>query len=318
MARLLTEKEVESLLTMPDCIAALDDAFRHQAAGQVVNHARQRIYVPDGTFHLMQAADLTAHRLVVKAYASFRPKTRFLNLLYDTRTGDLLAILEADHLGRVRTGAATGVAARYMAREDADTLGLFGAGWQAETQAQAIAAVRPLKRILVYSRTPEKRDAFARRLAADLQIMVMPVKSPEEALRAGIVVTATTSRQPVFDGANLLPGTLVCAVGANMLVRAEVDIETIARAACVVVDSVEQAQREAGDLLPAVEMRRFRWEQAVELKDVVSGRVAGRRDADDITLFKSNGIALEDVAAASLVYERAVAQGVGRDVAFWA
>jgi alanine dehydrogenase len=266
----------------------------------------------------MEAADLGLGRMAIKTYASFRPRTRFLVLLYDTTNGDLLAIIEADRLGQMRTGAATGVATKFLAREDARTLGLFGAGWQAETQALAVAAVRPLNRIQVYSRTSDRRAAFAERMAAQLGIEVVPVESSDAALAgADIVVTATTSRTPLFDGKLLAPGTHVNAVGSNMLSKSEVDITTVARAACVVVDSIEQSRLEAGELLAPLEARRFRWEQAIELREVVTGTQSGRTDAEAITLFKSNGIALEDVAAASLLYDRARAEGRGREVALW-
>jgi alanine dehydrogenase len=315
---LLTEQDVATLLTVPDCIAALEEALRRQDAGQVTNHPRRRLHAPDGAFHVMEAADLGLGRMAIKAYASFRPRTRFLVLLYDTASGDLLALIEADRLGQIRTGAATGVATKYMAREDARVLGLFGAGWQAETQALAVAAVRPLERIQVYSRTAESREAFAERVAGQLGIEVRPVRTPEEAVSgADIVVTATTARTPLFDGRLVEPGTHVNAVGSNSLGKAEVDITTVARAARVVVDSVEQSRMEAGDLLAPVEARKLRWEQVRELREVVTGRAPGRVDAEEITLFKSNGIALEDVAAASLVYDRAVVEGMGREVRLW-
>jgi alanine dehydrogenase len=315
---LITEHDVATLLTVSDCIAALEAAFERQGSGQVSNHPRRRLHAPDGTFHVMEAADLGLGRMAIKAYASFRPRTRFLVLLYDASNGDLLAFIEADRLGQVRTGAATGVATKHMAREDARVLGLFGAGWQAETQALAVAAVRPLERIQVYSRTAESRETFAERVAGQLGIEVRPVGTPEEAVSgADIVVTATTSRTPLFDGRLLAPGTHVNAVGSNSLSKAEVDITTVARAARVVVDSIEQSKMEAGDLLAPVEARKFRWEQARELREVVAGRYAGREGEDGITLFKSNGVALEDVAAASLVYDRAVREGVGKEVGLW-
>jgi alanine dehydrogenase len=318
MPLLLTEADVTSLLEMRPLIAALEDGFKRQDSGRVSNHPRRRLHPPDGTFHFMEAADLGLGCAAIKAYASFRPKTRFLVLLYDTANGDLLAIIEADRLGQMRTGAATGVATKYLARNDAATLGLFGAGWQAETQALAVAAVRPLRRAQVYSRNADRRREFARQLGGLIEAEVVPVDTSAEALAgADIVVTATSSRVPVFDGTNLAPGTHVNAVGSNSLSKAELDITTVARAGLVVVDSVEQARMEAGDLLAPVEARKFRWEQAVELREVVGGSRSGRTSPDEITLFKSIGIALEDVIAASLVYDRAVAEGVGKQIGLW-
>jgi alanine dehydrogenase len=318
MSLLLTEQDVAALLTMEECIRALEESFRRQDTGNAMNHPRRRLRVPDGVFHVMEAADLGLGRMAIKAYASFRPATRFLVLLYDTVCGDLLAMIEGDRLGQMRTGAATGVATKYMARAGASALGLFGAGWQAEAQALAVAAVRPLKRIMVYSRTAEKRAEFAARISERLPAEVVPAETPEEAVRgADILVTATTSRAPVFDGNLLAPGTHVNAVGSNALIRAEVDAVTVARAARIVVDSREQSQIEAGDLLVPAQTGRFRWEQAVELHEVVAGRRPGRVSEDDITLFKSNGIALEDAAAASLVYDRARERGMGREIRLW-
>jgi alanine dehydrogenase len=318
MPILLTEADVARLLDMPSCIDALEEAFRMQDAGQILNHPRRRLHVPDGIFHCMEAADLGLGRMAIKTYASFRAKTRFLVLLYDSHNGDLLAMIEADRLGQMRTGAATGVATRHMARADAGVLALFGAGWQAESQALAVACVRKLSRIRVFSRTAAAREDFAARLGAQTAIECVAVDSPRAALEdADIVVTATTSRTPVFDGGQLPLGAHVNAVGSNSLTRAEVDMTTVTRASRVVVDSVEQSRAESGDLLAPIEARRLRWDQVYELREVVAGRRSPRERDDDITLFKSNGLAMEDLAAASLLYDRAVEQKIGSPVRLW-
>ncbi len=318
MALLLTEHDVAALLSMPACVEAVEQALARQDQGLVQNQPRRRLRVPHGLLHCMEAADLGAGRMGLKVYASFPPRTRFLVLLYDATSGDLLALIEADRLGQMRTGAATGVATRYMAQEDARVLGLFGAGWQAESQALAVAHVRKLERVLVFSRTRGPREAFAERLGNQLGIEARAVDSPQAVLEeADIVVTATTSRSPVFDGKLLRPGTHVNAVGSNSLAKAEVDVDTVARAARVVVDSVDQARAESGDLLAPIELRKLRWEQVYELREVVAGRQPGRRSAQEITLFKSNGLALEDIAAASVVYDRAMQQEIGHEVPLW-
>ncbi len=318
MALLLTEQDVATLLTVPDCMEAVEEAFKRQDAALVQNHPRRRLRVPNGILHAMEAADLGLGRMGLKVYTSFGARARFLVLLYDSSNGDLLALIEADRLGQIRTGAATGVATRYMAREDASVLGLLGAGWQAETQALAVAQARTLSRILVFSRTAEKRETFAERLTRQLGVAVEPVSSPEQAVTpADIVVTATTSRAPVLAGKWLRAGAHVNAIGSNSLARAEVDEEAVSRAGRVVVDSLEQSRMEAGDLLHPVELRRLRWEQVYELRELVAGRREGRTSPEEITLFKSNGVALQDVAAASLVYDRAVAERAGREVALW-
>ena len=314
----LTEDDVAKLLDMPACIDAVEDAFRRQDGGMVLNHPRRRLKVPGGVFHSMEAADLGLGRMAIKTYASFRSGTRFLVLLYDSSNGDLLATIEADRLGQIRTGAATGVATKYMARGDAHVLAVFGAGWQAEGQVLAISTVRQLIQVRVLSRTEETREDFADRLGQQTGVECVAVGSPDEALHgADIVVTATTSRTPVFDGSLLSAGVHVNAVGSNWLAKAEVDLKTVERASRVVVDSIEQSKMESGDLLAPVESRRLRWEEVYELREVVTGRRRARESAEDITLFKSNGLALEDVAAASLVYDRAVEKGLGSPIRMW-
>ncbi|MEP6757195.1 MAG: ornithine cyclodeaminase family protein [Chthonomonadales bacterium] len=314
----ITESEVSRLISAADCVDALDHIFQSEVPGNYANHSRRRFLTPKGTFHFMEAYHLGLGRAAMKVYASFRPATRFLVLLWDTESGDLLAQIEADKLGQLRTGAASGIATKYMSNPDAANLCVFGAGWQAESQILAIAAVRKLKRIMVYSRTEEKRTVFANRMHELTGIQTISAESPEQALDgAEIIVTATSSATPLFDGKLVQAGAHINAVGANMLNRAEIDRNLVGRCGKIVVDSIEQAKLEAGDLQQAVDGRRFRWEQAIELSDVVSGRFPGRSNAEEITLFKSNGIALEDLAAASLVYDRAIANGLGRPIELW-
>ncbi len=318
MAKLITESEVTDLLTMGDCITAVEAAFRRQDEGMATNHPRRRLRPAAGVLHCMEALDVGLGRMARKVYTSYRSGTRFLVLLYDANSGDLLAMIEADRLGQMRTGAATGVAAKYMARKDASVLGLFGTGWQAEAQALAVAEVRKLSKILVYSRAEENRRQFADKMEKLLGTEIVPVDSPELTVReSDILVTATSSRTPVFDGNDLRDGTHVTAAGSNSLAKAEVDLTTVARSSRVVVDSIDDARLESGDLLAPVETGKLRWEQVRELREVVSGRYPGRETADEITLFKSNGLALEDVAAASLVYDVAVGAGMGREIRLW-
>lgn len=232
MPLLLTETDVARLLDMPSCIAAIEQAFLRHDAGQIINHPRRRLHAPDGLFHTMEAVDLGAGRMAIKTYSSFRPRTRFLVLLYDATTGDLLAMIEADRLGQMRTGAATGAATRYMARETASVLALFGAGWQAESQALAVAHVRALREIRVYSRRADARAEFAARMSDQIGVDCFSANSPETALEgADIIVTATTSRTPVFDGNLLGLGAHVNAAGSNSLAKVEVDIATVMRSA---------------------------------------------------------------------------------------
>jgi alanine dehydrogenase len=188
---------------------------------------------------------------------------------------------------------------------------------QARTQVQAICAVRPINLVLAYSRNADKRNQFCKEMAASIGIDVRPASSPEEAVReADILVTATTSQEPVFKAEWVSKGTHINAIGANFISRQEIDTETVGKSACVVVDSREQAMLESGDLARAAETGDFYWEDARELGIVVLGDFPGREDAGEITLFESQGIALEDVALAARIYEQAVKTGAGESLPF--
>ena len=220
---------------------------------------------------------------------------------------------QADALGQKRTGAASGLATQYLARPDATEAVLFGAGWQAETQLLAIDAVRTLKRVSIVNRTPERRKAFIDKMQPRVQAELAPADSAEEAVKQSqIVITMTTSREPVLKGEWLQPGVHINAAGGNLLLRREIDDDVVMRCNHLVVDSIEQCKIESGDFLGVIETGRRHWEHFVELRDVVAGLKPGRTSPSDITLFKSGGIALEDVAIAKLVYERAIEQGIGR------
>jgi alanine dehydrogenase len=316
MPLLLREEEVQALLSVGDAIEALERTFRAQAEGRAVNLPRQRVRWPGGTLHVMAAGDLGSGYVGLKAYTAVGGQTRFVVLLFHAESGELLAIIEADRLGRLRTGAATGLATRYLARPDARVVGMIGAGRQAATQLMAVCAVRPIAEARVYSPTPERRAAFAHRMRETLGIPVQAVERPEAAVEgADILITITSAREPVLRGAWLRPGVHLNAAGSNALLRRELDEEAIARADLIVIDSRAQGQIEAGDFLEPLERGRLQWERVYELRDVVAGRV-GRVHPEQITLFKSLGIALEDIAVAAVAYERARAQGVGERIRF--
>lgn len=317
MAFFLTEAQVANLLTMPEALDAVERAFTAQGQAEVLNNPRQRLYLPDGVFHIMGAAVLSEGVFGFKAYASFAPKTRFLFFLYDADNGNLLCVMEADRLGQIRTGAASGVATRYMARHDARTLGIIGAGWQAETQVEAVCTVRPIARVKVYSRHIERREQFAERMSAQLGISIVAADTAEEAVRgSAVVVCATTAREPILFGEWLDDGTHINAIGANALSRREMDVSVFARCQTVAVDDKEQAKVESGEILSAIEARKLNWRQVHELAEIVVGRVPGRTDPAEVTLFKSLGVALEDVAVAHVVYRKALAQGLGQSLPF--
>lgn len=318
MALLLREHHVTELLDIETTIAAVEEVLRDQAEGVATNRPRYRVAVPSSQLHVMSAGDRRLGVYGLKTYTASRKGARFLVLLYDSESGDMLAMIEADRLGQMRTGAASGVATKYLARELADTLGVFGAGWQAESQMMAVCAVRRIKTAKVYSRNRERREAFARRMTALLRCEVAAVESPEDAARGcSIIITATTSRTPVLEGKWVEPGTHINAVGSNFLSKAEIDVEAVGRASVIAVDSIEQSRLEAGDLMPAIERGVISWESVTELGRIVAGRERGRAAEADITLFKSNGIALEDISTALRVYNLARERGIGESIQLW-
>ena len=315
VALFLREADVAALVEIDDVIDAVERGFREYGAGRAVNRPRQRVVVEGGTLHVMAAGIPAWGMLGLKSYAVTREGRRFISLLYSADSGDLLAIMEADTLGRLRTGAASAVATKYMARPDAGAVGIIGTGWQAGPQLQAIARVRPVALVKAYSRNPARREAFAAAMVQELGAEVVAVDSAEEAVAdVDIVVTITSARDPVLRGAWLRPGMHVNAAGANAATRRELDGEAVARAARIVVDSKEQALVEAGDLLGTAAEGRFAWDRVTELGAVVTGAVPGRQDALEITLFKSLGVALEDVATMHLVYTRAKETGRGEEI----
>ncbi len=311
----LSEHDVRRLVDMPTAIAVVEEAFRQMAAGRAMNVPRVRTCAPGIVLHTMSAAAEYLGLVGWKCYTTTEHGARFHVGLYDAKSGELVALIEADRLGQLRTGATTGVAVSRLALTDATEMGLFGAGHQAETQLEAVAAVRRLSRVLIYSRNAERRAAFATRMAERLGIDVRPVDRPDEAVaNLPIVVAATSAATPVFKGSNVAEGALVCAVGSNWLQRAEIDAEVIRRAGMIVCDSVDACRNEAGDFREAIEMGLFDWTSAVELADVVVGRATGRQDDRDIVLFKSVGLAIEDVALGGKVIELAREMRVGREL----
>jgi ornithine cyclodeaminase/alanine dehydrogenase-like protein (mu-crystallin family) len=315
MTLLLTEAEVAHLLTMNDALRVVEDALREMGKGSAINRPRQRVRVRSGVLNVMPAGLPTRGYVGFKYYASFRGETRFWFHLLDAETGELLAVMQADRLGQQRTGAASGVATKFLAREDAATVGLIGTGWQAESQWQAVCAARKIQSARCYSRDAERRKGFAKWASEQTQVEMRAADSAEEAVRdADIVITATNAREPVLRGEWLKPGAHINAIGANRLEARELDDNAVNRCAFVCVDSIEQAKNETGDLASSVERGSLSWARVRELGEVVAGKVAGRANHDDITLFRSLGIAIEDVAVGAWVYERARECRIGRDI----
>jgi alanine dehydrogenase len=316
MTLFLTEGEVESLLDMRSTLEAVEEILRQYADGRATNHARRRVALPGSGLNVMFAGAPEIGALGLKAYSVARSGARFYTMLFDPESGELLSIMQSDKLGQLRTGAASGVATKYLAREDAATLGIYGAGWQAESQLEAIAAVKKLDRIVVHSRTEESRKAFAQKMGERLGLEIETTHAPEEPAAQDIVVTVTSSVEPILQGEWLKPGAHVNAAGSNFLFKTEIDRDVVKRAGLVTMDSREELGLEAGNLLQAVETGAVLPEAIRELGQVIAGQVEGRRSPEDITLFVSQGLALEDLGAARLVYDRARERNVGREIDF--
>jgi ornithine cyclodeaminase/alanine dehydrogenase-like protein (mu-crystallin family) len=319
LALLLTEADVKSLLTMPLALECVRHSFQRLAGGSALLHPRQRLHVPTKSYlHYMAAADGTSGYMGLKIYTNSREGLRFLITLFSAESGDLLALIEADFIGQMRTGAASGIATRLLAREDARTVGIVGTGLQARTQLQAIAQVRKLNEVRAFSRSAEKREKFAKEMTEALKIPVSAVESAQAAVRdADIVVTSTTSTSPVIEGAWLQSGVHVNAIGANFPQKRELDAKAVERCDVIVVDSREQSKMEAGDLIQVFGENAERWSSVRELADIVGRKVAGRTNANEITLFKSNGIAIEDIVVAGRIFEMAQERQIGRNVPMW-
>jgi ornithine cyclodeaminase/alanine dehydrogenase-like protein (mu-crystallin family) len=309
----LTETDVEQLVTMDLALEAVTTAFRKLALEEAENIPRQRCQTDHVMLHVLPAAAKTLGIIGFKAYTSSKEGTRFHVTLYDGKTGQLQAWLEADILGQFRTGAATGVATRKLARTDARTVGCLGTGKQARTQILAVCKVRPVEQVRVYSRQPERRHAFAERLSRETGVEVLPVDQPEGAVRnMDIVITATTARDPVLLGTWLSPGQHINLIGSNMIAKAEADVEVFRRATLVVVDSKGQARQEAGDFVAPLNSGVLEWSDIIELAPLIVGRYPGRQSREDITIFKSLGLGIEDIVLAARIVELARAQDLGR------
>jgi ornithine cyclodeaminase len=312
MALFLTENDVKQVLTATMALEAVESAHRDLALGQAQDTPRARTRLPQTALHILQGALPAQGVFGYKAYTTNRSGNRFLVHLFDVASGQLLAVIEADYMGMIRTGAASGIAARCLARPDARVAGVFGAGWQAEGHVRAICAALPLERIKVFSRNREKLQVFCQRMSETTGVAVVPAASAEETVRGSdLVGTVTTATQPLFDAEWLAPGTHINAAGSNALIRQELSEATLRRCALIAVDAVPTALAEAGDLLPLLEKGRLHARQLVELGDILTGKHAGRTSAEQITVFESQGMAIQDLAVALRVVAAARARGLG-------
>jgi alanine dehydrogenase len=296
----LTEDDVSRLLSPAEAVDVIEACFARMARGAVENRPRYRLRLQNGQLAVMAASDLELGYAGVKAYAAFRAGARFEVQLFRADSPELVATIEANTLGQLRTGAASGVAAKYLAREGATSLGVIGCGFQAESQVECIrAAVPAIERVVAYCRTEESLKEFCERHGAEAG------ESHRDPADCDIVVTVTGSPDPVLRGDWLRPGVLVCAVGANDGRRRELDNAVLARASFVCCDSIDDARLESADLIEPIAAGVLDWLEVHELQEVVAGETSGRQSDEDIVVFKSNGLAAWDVAAAAAVVERA-------------
>jgi len=315
MTLFLTESDVRDLLPMERALECVEQSFVAQGEDRAINRSRERILLPQVSLHYMAGALPESQQLGMKIYTVSRGDLRFLVLLFDATSGRLLSLMQADHLGRIRTGAASGIATKYLARPDASRMGIIGTGRQARTQLQAISCVRKLTGVKVFGRNQERLLTFCKEMSEDRGVPVEPALSADDAVRFGeIVTTATGAQHPVVRGECLQPGTHVNAIGANMANRRELDDEMLKRAALIAVDSVEQSRKESGDLILGLANIGRGWESVLEMHSIVAGKQPGRSSADQITLFKSHGIALWDIAVAGYVYQQALKRGRGKEL----
>ncbi len=316
MVRYIKEEEVAQILTMHKAVELVELALRERAEGRATDVPRVRTRTPAGTLHIMQSAAPALELAGFKAYYSGAGRNaRYFMHLLDAGSGKLLAMIEAGHLGMVRTGAASGVATRYLARDQAAVVGTIGAGKQAVGQLEAVCVVRKVHAVRVYSRNAERAQKFCAELADRLQVAMEPVASAADAVRgADIVNVITKSATPVLEGAWLEPGQHINAAGSNALTRRELDEAAVRRCSQVVVDSRATARNESGDLLPLVENGVLDWDALPELGEIIIGRVPGRVSADAITLYESHGMAVQDLYTANYVFEQARQRNIGVDL----
>jgi ornithine cyclodeaminase/alanine dehydrogenase-like protein (mu-crystallin family) len=312
----LSESDVRELLDMEIALDVVEEAFRRLGAGEAVNVPRSRAQTSGFCLHTMSAAADWLGYAGYKAYTTTRSGAAFHLALFSQQTGQLVALVEAAGLGELRTGATSGVATEYMARPDARVVGLFGSGRQARTQLKAVCLVRRIELVEVYSRNEDRCREFAETMSELCATRVVVSRSPDEvAAEKDIVICATSAKTPLFEGRVLDDGTHLNVIGSNYLNRAEIDATAVHRADTIVCDSIDQCRLEAGDFVQALEDGAVDWSNMHNLSDVVLGRETGRKTAESITLFKSVGLAIEDVALAARLYEFARAEGLGRPLA---
>lgn len=319
--RVLSSKDVAELVDIKDVTDSVEDAYRQFGCGDATDVPRENVRSPAVEGNLKSMAAVKPDTMGGCFYTGGFD-TREADVLsklvvvFDTKVGGLNCVVEHDRLSWLRTGATSGVATDYCARPDASSLALIGSGRQARSQLLAVSAVRDISDVVVYSPTRSHREAFCDEMDSVVDATIQMSDSARSAIAdADIVCTATTADEPVFDGRWLDSGTHLNAIGAHYPDQREVDSETVRRSN-VIVDSLDRAQKEEGELIIPADEGAFDWSDATELGDIVSGSAPGRTDADEITYMTSGGLSIEILAAAGDVYDRAVEKGIGTTVEF--
>ena len=315
MALFLKDEDVAQCVTMDAMLEAIESMQRQYGDGQAHNMTRRKIIADSGMLSVMGGGLFHQGLLGVKTYTVVKGAYSFQVSLYDANTGELLLYTQANRLGQLRTGATTGVAVKHLANPEDATVGIIGTGGQAPTQLEALSKVRGIKKIKAYSRTQERREEFARRMADTMGVEVSAVTSNEDAVRdCDIVLCIAATMDPVVEAHWLKDGSTLIGAGPTTWRAREVDEAVITRAGKLIVDSTEQAAIEAGDLCSAVDKGIIQWSKVHELRHVVSGAVTGRDGNDQVVYAKIMGTGVADVAAAKLAYDSAKAAGLGTEM----
>lgn len=317
MALFLSEADVEQLISMPLALEQVERALKDRALGRAVDLPRARIQTTAGIQHVLQACAPELGYIGFKYYFSPPGKrgATYVHLI-NMQTGKLEAIVEAVLLGMTRTGAASGVASKYLANPGARVVAQLGAGYQGMGQLEAVVKALNIREARIYARTRDKLEAWCKKMGDKLGIPVIAAASAAEAIKGAQVVNIMTkSATPVIDGDWLQPGQHINAAGSNALSRSEIDAKTIARCKLITVDARGTARNECGDLIAAVETGKLSWDTLPEIGEVLVGKAAGRATKDDITLYESHGMGIQDIYTAAKLVELARSRKVGTELA---
>lgn len=314
----IDEATASKILNMDNALNLVEESFTTYAQGKSFNMTRQRMRIRKGALHMLPGAVPYKNVIGFKAYTSFRAGLIFKVHLYDAENGNPLAIVDANEIGRLRTGAATGIATKYMAKKESNTAFIFGGGFQAEAQLEAVYKTSNIKKAFVTTRKIENAQAFADKMSKSLGIEIIPTQNIENDLpQADIIITITTAVKPLFEHTMLNPnGVHINGAGSNALIRAEVPEKTIEAAEVLAVDSKDVAAIECGDILPSLEKGRLHWNEILELGEITAGFRPGRVTENGITIFQSQGMGLQDIMCAEYIYRKAVAENLGKELPF--